>query len=539
MKFCTKCGAKLNESGKFCVACGAAVTATAAEAPAEQPKPVALKEKKPKKSHKKLIAILVTILVVAILGTSAFFVLQWYFSPEQRSLRALDRGDYEEALEIMDGDKTILQNDKLISQLKERLATIKADFTANTMDYTTAQTELEAIAELEIEDIAEKLAETETYVNQLNQSRADFATAESFFTRGDYPEAMEYYKKVIEADSNYQTAKLKITESGNLYRDKMLSSAAEYAANGQYSSAIATLQSALTVLPEDTQVTQQIALYEKDLAVQLKTQALNDAAAYAQIGDYISAMNTISAILETQSGDAELNVAYAGYCDQYVDSVLVAAEKTQAESGYVEAMAQLQAGIGVVGSDTRLEGRLTAYQNSYVAEILEQADALMKEKKYDEAISLCNTALRNVPRNAQLNNKIAEIEGKKPKNFVDVCEPYESSYYEKYATGRTFYMAGQAWTNGFTIGERGYAYCNLGRKYTLLSFTVGHIDGSSMRDRSLSIYLDGVLYREIQIKADAMPQEIEIDVNNVSQIQFVITYAYDNANYGFANVVIQ
>lgn len=117
---------------------------------------------------------------------------------------------------------------------------------------------------------------------------------------------------------------------------------------------------------------------------------------------------------------------------------------------------------------------------------------LQSEEKYDEAIEMVDSALKTLPRSNELISKKEKIIAEKPQSFMDVCEPYETSYnYKKFVNGETFQMSGQDRTNGFTImGYNNQALSNLNGKYRELSFDVGHIDGAEMLDATLSIYLD-------------------------------------------------
>ena len=64
---------------------------------------------------------------------------------------------------------------------------------------------------------------------------------------------------------------------------------------------------------------------------------------------------------------------------------------------------------------------------------------LQGEGKYDEAVVMLDNALKVLPNSNELISKKDKIVAAKPQNFMDVCEPYETSYnYEKYINGETF-----------------------------------------------------------------------------------------------------
>lgn len=158
---------------------------------------------------------------------------------------------------------------------------------------------------------------------------------------------------------------------------------------------------------------------------------------------------------------------------------------------------------------------------------------------------MLDNALKVLPNSNELISKKDKIVAAKPQNFMDVCEPYETSYnYEKYINGETFQMSGQGRTNGFTImGYNNQALANLDGKYKELSFDVGHVDGAEMLDATLSIYLDGTFYQSYAIKADALPISVRIPLEGKKQIKFFTKDGRSVAMYstilGFADMVIK
>jgi len=78
-------------------------------------------------------------------------------------------------------------------------------------------------------------------------------------------------------------------------------------------------------------------------------------------------------------------------------------------------------------------------------------------------------------------------------NLIDVCPPYETGNYREYKSseGKSFFMGGKKFTDGFTLGEGPgdeYALINLDSKYSELNFTMGHLDGTSMNERTVWFY---------------------------------------------------
>lgn len=200
---------------------------------------------------------------------------------------------------------------------------------------------------------------------------------------------------------------------------------------------------------------------------------------------------------------------------------------------------------GVEDKTPEMELLLVDITDKFEAQIIDKASNLQGEGKYDEAVEIIDNALKILPNSNDLSAKKEKIIAEKPQNFMDVCEPYETSYnYEKYINGETFQMSGQDRTNGFTImGYDNQALANLDGKYKELSFDVGHVDGAEMLHATLSIYLDGTFYQSYDIKADALPISVKIPLEGKKQIKFFTKDGRSVAMYstvlGFADMVIK
>lgn len=584
MKFCTRCGNQVGDDERFCPGCGAACAAV-------QPEPVDHPVPKKKKRKGKIIAVLCVLALVAGLAVGGYFYLRWYTSPEQQVLRALEAEDYDGALELFEEDRSLQFNEDLISALEKRITAIQEEFVAETVDFSTALTELGTIEMMGIDELDSLTSDARTAIRALNESRGYFSAAETFFASGKYNVAMKQYAKVIKEDSNYDTAMTKYAEAVAKYREQQLADAAVYANGGGYSNAIALLETALQTLPEDTAITEQIQLYEKAYQDELKTTALADAAKYAEQGDYASAITVLSAIQKeipddteisaqlqsyrqanaakikadalaeaaayaleadylsamevlsdyqaVQGSDTDVELAYNGYLENYVDAVLDEAAAKVLASGYAEAIGVLRETDSAAQNHERLAARLSTYETEYATEIVAQSDALLEEDKYDEASDAVEAALAVIPDNAALTAQLTKIEDARPKFLLDVCEPYESDHFESYM-GRSFQMAGNTYSNGLVFGggyPSSYIYFNLEGKYTTLSFICGHIDGTDLRNFTLDIYCDGVLTYEIALDATGIPIAYELDITGVKQLAFS-TGTY-HPRYGLADLTVQ
>ena len=84
-----------------------------------------------------------------------------------------------------------------------------------------------------------------------------------------------------------------------------------------------------------------------------------------------------------------------------------------------------------------------------------------------------------------------------------------------------------------------YALWNTDLKYSAMTFTVGHVDGSSDDDATLEVYLDGELSASYDLKWDGAPQTIELPLDRAASVKFLLVKSPDwhsQAAYGFYDI---
>lgn len=583
MRVCQKCDKQFDDQKLYCPECGGKTSPRPLEKVAEKSSP---SEKK--KSHKKLMLWLILAGIGISLIMVAVLFLSWFNSDQQKIMRALESGNYQDALDIVQNNNSLRSDDDMVQMLQERILDVKKKYTASQITYSQLTAELDAIEKMKVKKVMPDIEDLRTYAKKLNESRTSFATAEDFLASGDYAEAIKYYGLVIEYDSNFSTAKSKIVEAQNKYRQGVLSEAEEYAKKGDYALAIAVLEDGLKVLPEDDQINCQISIYEKNSADQKKQVALDSAETYAVSGDYLSAITVLENYLKFMPDDmvvtqklqsykssyetklradslkqaadyasyndyvtamqvlknyidiygehVDITVAYNSYKDSYVNAEIAEAETVAQGGDYVGAMGVISDAMKNV-ADTRLNGKYSSYEKAYVDGIIGESDTLLAKGDYKLALELVEMAHGVLPSNQRLLTQIEKVKNAMPKFLLSVCKPYETSCYDEYTDGQSFRMAAQEFSNGFVLRNSAYAYFNLPSEYTELSFAVGHVDGTSMSDGKFEIYMDGVFVREITVKASELPMQYTLDVSGVKQVVF---QCYGNwSHIGIADITIQ
>ena len=136
--------------------------------------------------------------------------------------------------------------------------------------------------------------------------------------------------------------------------------------------------------------------------------------------------------------------------------------------------------------------------------------------------------------------------GAKPGNtesWLDVCGPYQYTRGKEYTLeeNKYFTMSGKKYTNGFTLrtdySRRAEALFNLDGRFKSLTFSVGHIDGEDNKNRTLNIYLDGIIAYTTELKYDDVVRKITVPLNNALQMKIALepgNASTDYPEYGFS-----
>lgn len=111
----------------------------------------------------------------------------------------------------------------------------------------------------------------------------------------------------------------------------------------------------------------------------------------------------------------------------------------------------------------------------------------------------------------------------KTTDFLDVLPPYVAEMYDEYRREDNAYitMDGKKYTNGFTFAKpdytdnySSYAYYNIDKQYSQLSFRVGHVDNSSREDAVLNAYVDGIKIYTKELKWNELSSNVSIPLKD-------------------------
>lgn len=489
MKYCTNCGAQMNDTEMCCITCGALAPNPVAdniqtvEQTKQEPAVEAEKKypelnqqttqqkaainKKPKRKGKVLLVLALALLLFAVIG-AGIMAIKWYASPEQKILRALDAGDFDAALLIYENEMDGRNSDIFVDALTERIKTARDHFITESISYELAIKALLAIEKMNVSDVQMLILGTKEEIDSLNNSRIAFITAEKLISKNNYPEAISYYRQVIDVDANYQTAAKKLSDAENAYRQDVLNKAAEYAGKMQYSDAILELETGLQTLPNDKDILAQKKVYEADYVNQRCSEALTKAEEFEKTGDYANAIKAVQKALKDDIDNVRLKNAYQKYSDALVDAEIA------------------------------------------------KANNLIVEYNFDEAIKILKAALTIIPENKRLAEKLQLVETNKPVALTSI-HVVDSLFYEAGSGSDTF---GNSYDNAFSVGSYnlncGYVIYNLNGKYDTFRFIIAassSINGYTYSDpEEIKIYADDVLIFTKKLDMKTAPETVVLEI---------------------------
>lgn len=451
--YCEKCGNKIQEGDDFCPNCGnrifigmenvveketvivgslenGEINASDASAPANSIHDVGIytenasfQNAKNKRSWVKTIVLVVIVVVLlAGAGLGGYF---WYNSPKQSLFRALKGADYDEARDIVEENEKLAHNADVADRIRNKIISIRDEFYKEEKDYSVVKNELYSIRDIGVAGIEAEVYSANEYIDKLNSSRVSYGIAEEFMEKGEYPAAINQYQGVIEDDPNYQKARNRMVEATEKYRDIQLNNAQTRADQGNYQGAIDIIAMALDVLPNDTKLSQQMVMYQSDLARQKKNEIIDSAEELAKKRQYISAMGVLDQYIDLNPTDAEVKEIRQKYYDTYVNEVLAQTDSRVNAGDYTGAINELNNGLAFSPDEKRFVDKKTEVNDQHIQKILGDAQAKVSGGEYARAITILEDGLRQYNNDVRITEKINEYKDLHIRNIIAEVEKLE------------------------------------------------------------------------------------------------------------------
>lgn len=244
-----------------------------------------------------------------------------------------------------------------------------------------------------------------------------------------------------------------------------------------------------------------------------------------QVNNLNEDLNKKTAEINTLTSQEEINKIIQNATDYWNDS------------NFIQSLTLLK---NSKSKSSDIEALYKQYLNQYKEYLLSEADSFVSDNKYDEAIALINDSLVIMSDDTTLKQKIEEIKNSKPQALMNLILPYETKEYTIKIGSDFMQMGGDKYYNGFQLGgsfSTSYAIFNLNSKFTKITGVIGHIDGSGERNKTVTIFADGILKDTIDVNYQDLPKELSIDVKDVNQLR--IERSDGSTQTGFGDLHIQ
>lgn len=239
-----------------------------------------------------------------------------------RMISEVDAGNYMDAAEIY--TNSIYGNTDREYQAKQELETrldqALSDYNTNVKSYDEAQNAITTVDRVGVLSI-ERVDRTQESLNALQKSKSAFESAEALFASGLYTDALENYLAVIESDINYAAAQQKAAEAREYFLTDLDGELDGYLAADQYDEALALLQQARLMLPDEVSLDAR----ETEIEAKYLNHALDQAEeTFAAGKDYEAAIRVITTAQNKLGENDRLTAAleeYQSYIPVYLNDL--------------------------------------------------------------------------------------------------------------------------------------------------------------------------------------------------------------------------
>lgn len=241
---------------------------------------------------------------------------------------------------------------------------------------------------------AQKLADENDYIGAISLLKAALS---------EYPDDVQLSEKLKLYEDTFEQYE------GIL--DGLMKEINECTANENYSQAIILIEDALKLYPTNSHLKEMLKMYTGIVLEEEKAEILVKAEGLFASGEYETALSLIKAAQDAYGATDEFEDIYRDYQKKYT---LYQAEGYISSGDYVNSIRILAEGLKISPNDLDLISRYNDCCDTYVKGTISEADALAAEWEIDEAIGVIKAALKILPNNKNLEEKLGVLKASKP-----------------------------------------------------------------------------------------------------------------------------
>lgn len=307
---CKKCGKKLDDSAKFCVDCGIKVKTSVRKWTAQNTaglQDTASEATGIRGEKEKMKKQIVAFVAAAVLLGGGVVTMGVYFSPTSAMNRAIAADDFEEALSLYhDKLSGKALSDRNVAKLVEATMRAADDYEEDKISYETASARLNLLSQFG-EDVYSAINDAWKRVNGKLELENQLDYAAEALGDQKYTAAISAYEAVLALDSENAAAQEGLQTAKDELRQSVLTETQNYQEKGDFKTAAAVLENALSnTLPDDADL--QEAFDRLDAAE--TTYTIEKAYAATEAGEWEEALEMIETCQEEKGQNHALKQAY-------------------------------------------------------------------------------------------------------------------------------------------------------------------------------------------------------------------------------------
>ena len=357
------------------------------------------------------------------------------------------------------------------------------------------------------------------------ESKELLSQAEQQMDDGEYDEALDILDQIDASWDEYEKVDDVRLEA---VKGQLKAKLTEYEAAGNYQAIISMINENVADINADTEVK---TAYES--AVQnYKAEAISSAEEYAAAGDYTSARSVLT-VAQNFIGDAvDISEKLKEINQKEVLEVVLSYES---DGNYKDAIVYLNENSDVVSGSADLQTKLSTYTEKYRAKVISEAASEYEANGYEAAVSVLNSALKVLPNDSSLASEKVKYEDLAPVSLLDL-DTFYSDYGDDsvWSNKRTVQVMedklGNYYENciEYQYGEKDARDIYvINGEYTIFSGTIfvpdhrksGNDDWSYQDPFYFYIYGDGkLLWRSPKMLSTQYPVDFEVDISGVKEL---------------------
>lgn len=312
---------------------------------------------------KLIIVVIITVLIATAMVIGVLFFKTYHRNQSiQEVINLVENEQIEDAIEIVNEDLGDNDEESLKQQLKEYVESMQNQFLDGTLEYTIAETRIQAIekmglfGEQEFDEIHEKM-------KTVNESNINFRNGQEAVNNKQYANALRDLKKVIKEDKNYEAAQSMIETVIANYKEEIEKEVESLVEKQNYEEVFSLIEEGLEILENDTDLSALMSKYKDEYVAEEMKQA-EALAAEESYEDAIKQIQNASEFIEDENFTNELESLKEKY-----ENWAIAKAKQMAEQWQYEDAVDLLTSVNVIVNSDNLKTTIEEYKQHQKVEL--------------------------------------------------------------------------------------------------------------------------------------------------------------------------